>query len=175
MRFRILPFGVLCCLGMSSGSAKSRGLPHTNSVIILLFGPPGSGKDAQSRLLSRRIVIPAVSKGDRLRAQCRGATALGKTVETILSSGGLVPDELVDGVLCNRISHSDCARGFVLDGYPHTISQAQFLADFVRDRSSLLRLRSAHRTVRIAAAAGLWNSEAHAYVMPAEQRLSGGL
>ena len=95
--------------------------------MILLFGPPGCGKGTQSRLISRRLGIPAISTGDMLRAACDSNSAPAGAACSILYSGGLVSDDVVNEMLVRRLSKPDCRNGFLLDGYPRTIEQAQFL------------------------------------------------
>lgn len=103
-------------------------------MILLILGSPGSGKGTQSQLLAGRLGIPAISTGDLLRAECRGNTELGRVAGTILPSGGLVSDEIVNRMVAGRIEHLDCARGFLLDGYPRTVPQAQAFAVLASDR-----------------------------------------
>jgi len=96
-------------------------------LVILLFGPPGSGKGTQSPLITRLLNIPAISTGEMLRGEVEAASPLGKQVETILAHGQLVGDEIVNEILVTRISKPDCAKGFLLDGYPRTLPQAHHL------------------------------------------------
>jgi adenylate kinase len=96
-------------------------------LVILLFGPPGCGKGTQSPLISRLLGIPAISTGEMLRAEVDAESPLGQQVKNILSTGSLVSDELVNDIVVSRISRPDCRKGFLLDGYPRTLSQAQFL------------------------------------------------
>jgi len=103
-------------------------------LIVLLFGAPGSGKGTQSRFISERRKIPAISTGDMLRAECRAETVLGLAAKSILANGGLVDDELVNAMVVNRITKADCQGGFILDGYPRTVPQAVFLSGFLRER-----------------------------------------
>lgn len=97
--------------------------------MILLFGPPGCGKGTQSPLITRLLNIPAISTGEMLRAEVEDQTPLGKEVQSILAAGSLVSDELVNQIVVSRISQPDCRNGFLLDGYPRTLSQAKFLDD----------------------------------------------
>jgi adenylate kinase len=98
-------------------------------LVILLFGPPGCGKGTQSPLISKLLGIPAISTGEMLRAEVSAGTPLGQEVKSILASGGLVSDELVNKIVVSRISKDDCKSGFLLDGYPRTLAQAQYLDD----------------------------------------------
>ena len=103
-------------------------------MIVLLFGAPGSGKGTQSRFISERRKIPAISTGDMLRAECRSETALGLAAKSILANGGLVDDELVNAMVVKRLTRSECRSGFILDGYPRTVPQAVFLSEFIRQQ-----------------------------------------
>jgi len=96
-------------------------------LVILLFGPPGSGKGTQSPAISRLLNIPAISTGEMLRAEVEAGTPLGVEVQSILALGSLVSDELVNNIVVSRITKPDCKDGFLLDGYPRTVSQATFL------------------------------------------------
>ena len=102
-------------------------------MIVLLFGAPGSGKGTQARFISERRKIPTISTGDMLRAECRNETALGITAKSILASGGLVDDDLVNIMVVHRITQPDCRNGFILDGYPRTVPQAVFLSGFLEN------------------------------------------
>ncbi len=95
--------------------------------MILLFGPPGCGKGTQSPLITRLLQIPAISTGEMLRAEVEAGTPLGQEVQSTLAVGALVSDEMVNAIVVNRIRKPDCQNGFLLDGYPRTLSQAKFL------------------------------------------------
>ena len=95
--------------------------------VICLFGPQGSGKGTQAKILTDKLHIPHISTGDLFRIAIESKTKLGKQVEDILKSGELVPDQLTFDLLKDRISQNDCANGFILDGYPRTINQAELL------------------------------------------------
>jgi adenylate kinase len=103
-------------------------------VVLLLFGPPGSGKGTQSRLITSWLGIPAISTGDMLRSEIQAGTALGEAAKSIMTSGGLVGDDLVNKMLAQRIAQPDCERGFLLDGYPRTVQQAEFLDSLICQR-----------------------------------------
>jgi len=100
-------------------------------VILLLFGPPGCGKGTQAEFLAERFHIPAISTGEMIRAECKAGTAIGRMACSIVSNGGLVSDETVNEIVASRIARPDCAQGFLLDGYPRTVSQAIYLADLL--------------------------------------------
>jgi adenylate kinase len=103
-------------------------------LILLLFGPPGSGKGTQSRLITDWLKIPAISTGDMLRAEIQAGTELGQAARSIMNGGGLVGDDLVNKMLANRVSQPDSHNGFLLDGYPRTLEQAQFLDNLIEAR-----------------------------------------
>ena len=95
--------------------------------VIVLLGPPGSGKGTQASLLAGRLRIPAISTGNILRRECETGTPLGNTVGALLAAGELVPDDLVNQVVAGALAHPDARRGFLLDGYPRTVPQAVYL------------------------------------------------
>jgi adenylate kinase len=105
---------------------------------LILLGPPGAGKGTQADRLSQRIGIPKLSTGDMLRAAVEAGTELGKRVEGIMSNGGLVPDEVVLGIIDARIDAADARKGFILDGFPRTIVQAVGLDDLLAKRGLAL-------------------------------------
>jgi adenylate kinase len=105
-------------------------------LVIILFGPPGCGKGTQSPLISKLLGIPSISTGDMLRAEVNAGTALGRMVADIMASGSLVHDDLVSQVLVSRVEQPDCRHGFLLDGYPRTLHQAEFL-DQLLERKGL--------------------------------------
>jgi adenylate kinase len=95
---------------------------------IVLFGPPGSGKGTQAKLLRDCLRVPHISTGDMLRERVRSGAENGSAVAAKLQSGALVRDELVNCLVAERISQPDAAQGFILDGYPRTIAQAEYLS-----------------------------------------------
>lgn len=92
---------------------------------IILLGAPGAGKGTQAEALSKRLHIPTVSTGNILRAAVKDGTELGRTVKSILDAGKLVPDEIVLGIVEKRLQQTDCAKGYILDGVPRTLLQAE--------------------------------------------------
>ena len=104
-------------------------------MVLLLFGPPGSGKGTQSQKITSWLEIPAISTGDMLRAEIKSGSALGKAAASIMANGGLVGDDLVNRMLADRLLRPDCQKGFLLDGYPRTVEQAQFLDKLIADRN----------------------------------------
>lgn len=104
------------------------------SEALILLGPPGSGKGTQAVLLAERMGIPHISTGDILREQVAAGTELGRRVQAVMSAGQLVPDELVNAIVEERLGRPDCVAGCILDGYPRTIAQAERLADVLARR-----------------------------------------
>lgn len=95
---------------------------------LILFGPPGSGKGTQAKLLRERLRVPHISTGDMLRERIASGDQLGQQVQELMQSGRLVPDAIVNQMVADRIAKADCAEGFILDGYPRTLQQAEVLA-----------------------------------------------
>jgi adenylate kinase len=98
------------------------------SDVLILLGPPGSGKGTQAVLLAERLGIPHISTGDILREQVAAGTELGRRVQAVMNAGQLVSDELVNQIIEERLGRPDCSRGCILDGYPRTTAQAEYLA-----------------------------------------------
>ncbi len=96
---------------------------------VILLGPPGCGKGTQARLLAEKYGIPQISTGDMLRDAVAQGGELGVSVQRIMESGALVPDDTIVALVRERIQHSDCANGFLLDGFPRTIPQAEALRE----------------------------------------------
>jgi len=96
---------------------------------IVLMGPPGAGKGTQAQMLKQMFGIPHISTGDLLRQAVKEETPLGKQARAYMDKGELVPDELVTAMVAERLQHADCASGFLLDGFPRTITQADALAE----------------------------------------------
>ena len=94
---------------------------------IIMLGPPGAGKGTQAKLLAETLGIPQVSTGDILRDNVARKTELGIKAKDIMGRGDLVPDELVCDMVADRLLQADCARGFILDGFPRTVRQAEWL------------------------------------------------
>ena len=93
------------------------------SARLVLFGPPGAGKGTQAARISERLGVPAISTGDIFRSNIAGGTELGRQVVTFTSVGALVPDELTDELVRDRLQQADAAQGFLLDGYPRNVAQ----------------------------------------------------
>jgi adenylate kinase len=91
---------------------------------LTLFGAPGVGKGTQAKLLSSKYKIPHISTGDILRKAVKDKTALGVKAQEIMNRGDLVPDDIMIGIIKDRLNEADCSKGFLLDGYPRTVAQA---------------------------------------------------
>jgi len=102
-------------------------------MILIIFGPPGSGKGTLSSAISERYKIPHIETGKILREEIKAKTKLGKEVEILVNKGKLVSDEVVNEITEKRLSKEDCNNGFILDGFPRTIKQAEMLENFLRD------------------------------------------
>jgi len=99
---------------------------------LILLGPPGAGKGTQSEILAKKLGIPQLSTGDMLRAAVKAGTPVGLKAKEIMAAGGLVPDEVVVGIIEDRLKESDCAKGFILDGFPRTLPQAAALDNLLK-------------------------------------------
>ncbi len=102
---------------------------------LILLGPPGAGKGTQASAIVEKYNIPHISTGDIFRANIKEKTELGKQVEEYLNKGLLVPDELVVSIVKDRISKEDCKNGFLLDGFPRTVAQAEALDEELKNMS----------------------------------------
>src|SRR4051812_47284441 len=101
---------------------------------LILLGPPGSGKGTQAQRLVRRYGIIQLSTGELLRAAVAAQTPVGLKAKDVMAGGGLVPDEIVVGIISDRLDQPDAAKGFVLDGFPRTVPQAQALDDLLKKK-----------------------------------------
>jgi adenylate kinase len=95
---------------------------------LILLGPPGAGKGTQAKLLAERLGVPQVSTGDMLRAAVAAATPLGREAKGFMDRGALVPDAVILGLVAERLKQPDTRKGFILDGFPRTLAQAEALA-----------------------------------------------
>jgi adenylate kinase len=99
---------------------------------IVFLGPPGSGKGTQSEALREKLGVPQISTGDMLRAARKAGTPLGREADAYMSAGKLVPDAVVIGLVEERVQSPDAAKGFILDGFPRTVPQAEALSELLK-------------------------------------------
>ena len=118
---------------------------------VILLGPPGSGKGTQARELSRRLGIPHISTGDMFRENVAKGTPLGLVAKSVMEKGALIEDSLVNEMVRNRVNAIDCRKGFLLDGYPRTLAQAQALEKILEEHRQnnpiVVNLRLSYNTV----------------------------
>lgn len=133
------------------------------SRAVILLGAPGAGKGTQAREVSHRLGIPHISTGDMLREAVKGQTPQGQAAQSMIDAGGLVSDEIVCGIVEERLRRADCAQGYILDGFPRTLVQARFLDRFLQssgkweplalnirvDRELLIRRAAGRRTCSV--------------------------
>ncbi len=100
---------------------------------LVMLGPPGAGKGTQAQALIDKFAIPQISTGDMLRAAVKEGTALGVEAKKFMNAGQLVPDEVIVGLIRERIQGADCGNGFLLDGFPRTVNQADALGKMLED------------------------------------------
>lgn len=100
---------------------------------LILLGPPGAGKGTQAKLLIKKYQIPQISTGDILRAAVKDQTPMGVKAKSYMDAGGLVPDDVVVGIIQERLNFADCSNGFILDGFPRTVAQADALGIVLAD------------------------------------------
>lgn len=105
---------------------------------IVLMGPPGAGKGTQAEVMARKLFVPHISTGDIFRANIKAGTELGLLANQYISKGDLVPDEVTMGMIKDRLAEEDCANGFILDGLPRTIVQADALAAVLAEQGKKL-------------------------------------
>ncbi len=130
---------------------------------LILLGPPGAGKGTQAKLLTKRFTIPQISTGDILRGAVKEQTSMGLKAKGYMDSGALVPDEVVVGIVEERLAKPDCSAGFILDGFPRTVAQADALKQMLAglgksiehvvsievDKNELLERITGRRTCRV--------------------------
>lgn len=113
---------------------------ENKSLVVILMGPPGAGKGTHAGPLSQYLGLPHISTGDLFRENIRKQTPLGQKAKSYMDKGNLVPDELVLDMLFDRVSREDCKRGYILDGFPRTIPQAQALDQRIQRDSRVVAL-----------------------------------
>ncbi len=123
----------------SSASAADavKGKPNSELSVgpVILFGPPGAGKGTQAKFITDTYGIPQISTGDIFRDHIRRGTPLGIKVKSVLDSGQLVTDDLTCDLVADRLAQADCVKGFILDGFPRTVAQAEWLDRFLGNRA----------------------------------------
>jgi adenylate kinase len=105
---------------------------------LLIMGPPGAGKGTQAKAIADRYEIPAISTGDIFRANVAAGTPLGLEAKRIMAEGGYVGDDITNGIVADRLAEDDCAKGFVLDGYPRTLPQVEALDEILEREGVVL-------------------------------------
>lgn len=123
---------------------------------VILLGPPGAGKGTQAKFITEKYQIPQISTGDMLRAAIAAGTRLGKAAKQVMDAGNLVSDEIIIGLVLERINQADCKNGFLFDGFPRTIAQADALRnhqiniehviEITADNEAIIKRMSGRRT-----------------------------
>ncbi|MDD7804307.1 MAG: adenylate kinase [Endozoicomonas sp. (ex Botrylloides leachii)] len=114
---------------------------------VILLGPPGAGKGTQAQFIIEEFGIPQISTGDMLRAAIKANSALGQQVKAVIESGSLVSDQIIIGLVKERIQQDDCVSGFLFDGFPRTIAQAQALIDAGIEIDHVIEIVVADQTI----------------------------
>lgn len=114
---------------------------------LILLGAPGAGKGTQAEALSQRFAIPTISTGEMIRKEMRGNTKLGQEARPYMDKGHLLPDEMMLRMIKKRLSEKDCANGFILDGFPRTVPQAEALDDLGIDIDHVLEIEVADEEI----------------------------
>ena len=103
-------------------------------MILIFFGPPGAGKGTQASLISNKLYIPHISTGEILRKKLLDADLLSLKIKKVIDSGNLVSDDILNKLVSNRLNNLDCKNGFILDGYPRTLSQNNYLEEYLKNK-----------------------------------------
>ena len=106
-------------------------------MVLVMLGPPGSGKGTQATMLKEKLGLPHISTGDLLRDNVKRGTTLGGQAKTFMESGKLVPDQLILDMLFERVAQSDCQKGYILDGFPRTLAQAEALQSRLKEKAQI--------------------------------------
>ncbi len=114
---------------------------------LILLGAPGAGKGTQAEIFSKQCGIPTISTGNILRAAVKAGTPIGLKAKSYMESGGLVPDEVIMGIMKERLAEPDCANGYILDGVPRTIAQAEAMEAFGIDIDTALSIEVSDDTI----------------------------
>ena len=125
------------------GGGVSRRPRHTGKepfMKLILFGPPGAGKGTQAEIISEKYNIPAISTGAMIREAIKNGTEVGKKAKDVIERGELVSDDVIVGIVSERIAQSDCKNGFILDGFPRTVPQAEALEKLVPDITAVVEI-----------------------------------
>ncbi len=123
---------------MSGLRAEDEFMAEADTGLIFL-GPPGAGKGTQAKILSAYLGVPQISTGDILRSAVREQTPMGLRAKSYMDSGALVPDEVVVGIVEERLSEADCSPGFILDGFPRTVPQAEALSEMLNRKGRAIQ------------------------------------
>jgi adenylate kinase len=113
---------------LSAPSSSDSAANHPDKKVFILVGPPGCGKGTQAAKLAAVLRIPAISTGEMIRAEIKAGTELGKIAQGVTITGGLLSDDIINKLVESRLQKPDCVKGFLLDGYPRSVGQAEFLA-----------------------------------------------
>jgi adenylate kinase len=119
----------------ASLSSSEKAENRSNPLVLILLGPPGSGKGTQAAMLHDKFHLPHISTGDLLRDHIRRETDLGKQAQIFMDKGQLVPDALILDMLFERVSQNDCSKGYILDGFPRTLPQAEALQERLKGKT----------------------------------------
>ena len=114
---------------------------------LILLGAPGAGKGTQAEIISEKYNIPTISTGNIIRAALKNGTEMGLKAKAFIDAGNLVPDEVVIGIIKERLSESDCQNGYILDGFPRTVVQAQALDDMGIEMDAVISIEVADEAI----------------------------